>query len=100
MPTFLWPAEDGWPYPDSEPEVRDLSADPDDDLLSLRLPSTHLLDRLDERERQVITLHYGLAGQPPRTMKELHADLGMSRAELRDVLGSGLSKLRSHLDGS
>ncbi len=96
MPTFLWPADDGWPYPDSERELTDLSADFDDDLLTLR-NSTHLLDHLDERERQVITLHYGLAGESPRTMKQLHADLGMSRAELRDVLGSGLTKLRSHL---
>ncbi len=97
MRTFLWPAEDGWPYPDSGPEISDLSADMDDDLLSLRAPSPHLFDRLDPMERQVITTHYGLGGQPPRNMKQLHADTGLSRAELREVLGSGLHKLRAAL---
>lgn len=97
MPTFLWPTEDGWPYPDGDREATDPSADLDDDLLSLRVPSTHLLDRLDDTERRVITLRYGLNGQQPHTMKQLHALLGMSRGELRDVLGSGLSKLRARL---
>lgn len=97
MRTFLWPSEDGWPYPDSGPELTDLSADMDDDLLSLRVPPPHLFEHLDPIERQVITTHYGLGGQPARNMKQLHADTGLSRAELRQVLGSGLDKLRSEL---
>ncbi|MDP9071172.1 MAG: hypothetical protein M3N68_07780 [Actinomycetota bacterium] len=97
MRTFLWPAEDGWPYPDGEPEVTDPSADLDDDLVSLLARSPHLFDGLDEIERQVVTRHYGLDGQPPQTMKELHADLGLSRTALREVLGGGLQKLRANL---
>ncbi|HZQ28798.1 MAG TPA: hypothetical protein VFA94_13965 [Acidimicrobiales bacterium] len=97
MTSFLWPAEDGWPYPDSGVEMVDLAAETDDDLLSLRVPPPHLFDELDPVERRIITSHYGLDGQPARTMKQLHSDLGMTRADLRDALGSGLAKLRAHL---
>lgn len=99
MTSFLWPAEDGWPYPDSAAEVVDLDAESDDDLLSLKVPPPHLFDELNPIEREVITSHYGLEGHPARTMKQLHTELGMSRADLRDVLGSGLAKLRTHLQG-
>jgi len=97
MTSFVWPAEDGWPYPDAAAEVVDLSAESDDDLLSLKIPPPHLYDELDPLERRVITSHYGLNGEPARTMKQLHAELGLSRSDLRDVLGSGLQKLRTHL---
>jgi DNA-directed RNA polymerase sigma subunit (sigma70/sigma32) len=97
VPTY-WPTDDGWPYLDSGPELEDHDAEFDDDLLSIRVPAAHLLDRLDPLERQVIAAHYGLNG-PARTMKQLHADLGMSRSDLRDALGSGLAKLRTQLSG-
>jgi DNA-directed RNA polymerase sigma subunit (sigma70/sigma32) len=97
MRTFLWPAEGGWPYPDSGPEVADPQGEVDDDLLSLMAGSAHLLEGLNDVERQVIVGHYGLNGRPACTMKQLHAETGMSRAELRDVLGSGLGKLRDRL---
>lgn len=97
MATFVWPAEDGWPYPDSQDEVTDLAADIDVDVLSLRTGSAHLLAGLDDMERGVITAHYGLGGQPPRSMKQLRGELGLSRADLRQALGSGLEKLRSRL---
>ena len=97
MASFVWPADDGWPYPDSGTEVTDLGADLDDDVLSLRTSGSHLLDELDDTERQVITARYGLDGQPPRSVKQLRAELGLSPTELRQVLGSGLEKLRSRL---
>ncbi|HZN14911.1 MAG TPA: hypothetical protein VFB78_11615 [Acidimicrobiales bacterium] len=92
-----WPTEDGWPYKDEPLGEVDLSATVDDDVLSLSI-ERHLLDDLDFLERQVIQRHYGLAGAPPRSMKELHTDLGVPRADLRSALGSGLAKLRTHLD--
>ena len=97
MTSFLWPAEDGWPYPDTAAELIDLDSESDDDLLSLRIPPPHLFDELDPLERRVITSHYGLEGQRARTMKQLHAELGLSRSDLRHALGSGLAKLRTHL---
>jgi DNA-directed RNA polymerase sigma subunit (sigma70/sigma32) len=97
MPTFLWPAEDGWPYPDSEPEVVDLDADVDDDLLSLTSPASHVFDDLEPLERRVIAAHYGLRGQVPRSFGELHDEWGVADADLRSALGTGLGKLRTHL---
>lgn len=97
MVTFVWPAEDGWPYPDSPNEDTDLAADVDDDVLSLRAASLRLLDELDDTERRVVAARYGLDGRPPRSVKQLRGELGLSRAELRHTLGSGLEKLRSQL---
>lgn len=95
--TAYWPTEDGWPYPDTVQEIVDLASESDDDLLSLRIPPPHLFDDLDPLERQVIGARFGLNGTPVRTMKELQADTGLCRADLRSALGSGLAKLRSHL---
>jgi DNA-directed RNA polymerase sigma subunit (sigma70/sigma32) len=93
-----WPTEDGWPYADSEREWADAeAAELDDDLISLKAPPPHLFDDLDPLERQVIASRFGLEGRPVRSMKQLHLDLGVPRADLREALGSGLAKLRSHL---
>jgi DNA-directed RNA polymerase sigma subunit (sigma70/sigma32) len=45
----------------------------------------------------VVNSHYGLDGSPPRSMKELRHDLGLSKAEVRDTLAGGLAKLRARL---
>ena len=97
MSSYLWPSEDGWPYPDQEGELIDFDNELDDDTLSLRVAPAHVLDGLEPLERQVIASRFGLLGEPVRSMKQLHADLGLPRADLRDALGSGLSKLRTRL---
>lgn len=97
MRTFAWPTDDGWPYPDGVADRADPEADPDDDLLSLRVPPPHLYDELDPLERAVIWRHYGLGGRNPRTMAELRTELGLDDEQLEGALGTGLGKLRSHL---
>jgi DNA-directed RNA polymerase sigma subunit (sigma70/sigma32) len=97
MPTFVWPAEDGWPYPDSPDEAIDLDGEADDDLLSVTATSAHLLDHLNPLEREVVRSRFGLGGYPERTMRELVMETGLPRADLRDALGTGLAKLRSQL---
>ena len=97
MSSYLWPNDDGWPYPDSVAELADPDAGADDDALLLKAAPDHVLDCLEPLERRVVTLHYGLDGSPPRSMKELHADLGLTRAEVRTVLAGGLAKLRTNL---
>jgi len=89
-----WPREDGWPYPDTDGETPDPDGWFDDDATDLRA-SPPRLDGLDPLERQVIVAHYGMDGTPPRTMKQLHHDLDLSRAALRTALADGLAKLRS-----
>ncbi len=95
MSSYIWPNDDGWPYPDSVGEFADPAAGADDDALLLKAATTHMFDSLEPLERRVVTAHYGLDGSPPRSMKELHADLGLTRAEVRDALASGLAKLRT-----
>ena len=95
--TFLWPNEDGWPYPDAGREEIDPNGDVDDDVVLLRAAPMRLFSQLNPLERQVLTAHYGLDGSPARSMKELHNDLGLPRAEIREVLAGGLAKLRSNL---
>ncbi len=101
MGTFVWPADKGWSYPDNpgpdDARLTELEAGMDDDTLCVRAGSSHLMESLDELERTVIQARYGLAGEPPRSMKQLRNDLGLSRSEVRQVLGSGLEKLRSQL---
>ena len=92
-----WPTDDGWPYPDAAVDATDHAAEIDDDLVMLRSGPDYFMDSLDDLERQVTSAHYRLDGNPPKTMKQLHADLGLCRAELREVLGSGLQKLRASL---
>jgi DNA-directed RNA polymerase sigma subunit (sigma70/sigma32) len=96
--SVYWPTDDGWPYPDTGPDVADLDAEADDDLLSMTVPAGHLLDRLTPLERQVISAHYGFTGAP-RSLKQLHSELGLPRSDLRLALGSGLAKLRLQMEG-
>lgn len=98
MSTFIWPTEDGWPYPDTVAEIVDLDAELDDDLMSLRVP-THLFDDLDPIERRIVMERYGLQGEHEHTMGELHDELGLSDAELGTILGTALGKLRAQLIG-
>lgn len=98
-----WPADSGWPYPDRDELDGDLhdpadpSAEPDDDILSLVGLGSHLLDGLTPGERAVVAGRFGLDGRPARSMKDLHHELGMTRAELRLTLGEALRKVRAHL---
>jgi DNA-directed RNA polymerase sigma subunit (sigma70/sigma32) len=97
MRSYVWPSEDGWPYPDGRAELPDLDSNIDEDAIVLRGAGSRLFDLLDPLERQVITAHYGLDGSPPRTMKDLHHDTGLPRTELREALAGGLAKLRISL---
>ncbi|HVF32005.1 MAG TPA: hypothetical protein VM933_03110 [Acidimicrobiales bacterium] len=92
----LWPAEDGWPYPDALGDLVDVAGEADDDLLAVRV-DTHLFDTLSDLEREVIAARFGLRGHEMRTMTQLHDDLGVADDDLRDAYADGLEKLRLHL---
>lgn len=101
MANYLWPGDVGWPTPvreEVEPyDIVDLDAELDLDALALHAPPPHLFDTLTPLERTVLGARFGLGGQPVRSMKELHHELGLSRHDLRDALESGLEKLRVQL---
>ena len=50
--------------------------------------------RLDERERQVITLRFGLCGAPTLTQREIAGRLGISRSYVSRIEKGALDKLR------
>jgi RNA polymerase sigma factor (sigma-70 family) len=54
----------------------------------------HLADQLDERERAILSGHYGL-GRSPRTLKQLGSDLGLTAERIRQIENQALEKLRA-----
>jgi RNA polymerase primary sigma factor len=52
-----------------------------------------LADRLDERERTVLSAHYGL-GQPPQTLNTIGGGLGLTAERVRQIEAGALKKLR------
>ena len=56
-----------------------------------------LIDRvLDEREKQIIVLRYGLEGFSPRTQREVASFLKISRSYVSRIEKKALEKLREH----
>jgi len=53
-----------------------------------------LLDRLDAREREILTLRYGLDRGEPRTLAEVAAKFGVSRERIRHIESKAIAKLR------
>ena len=68
--------------------------------IDLRTKSAHvrrLLDTvLEERERQIILLRYGLSGEPPRTQREVATLLGISRSYVSRIEKGALETLRDY----
>ena len=52
---------------------------------------------LDARERQIISLRYGLSGEEPRTQRQVAALLGISRSYVSRIEKTALETLRAHL---
>jgi RNA polymerase primary sigma factor len=57
-----------------------------------------MLEELDEKERGVIQMRFGLDGEDPRTLQEIGEALGLSRERIRQIESKAKEKLRrSHL---
>lgn len=67
-----------------------------DELNALR----RYLTMLSERDAEIIHLRFGLDGRPPMTLKEISAEVGISRERVRQIVESALHALQVLLAGS
>ncbi|RBY97878.1 RNA polymerase subunit sigma [Blastococcus sp. TF02-8] len=54
----------------------------------------HVLDTLEERERDVVVLRFGLDGGQPRTLEQIGKQFGLSRERVRQIERETMAKLR------
>lgn len=67
----------------------------DDETLSHMLT---LVDLLDDRERTILRLRFGLKGERPRTLEEVSQTIGRTRERVRQIQNQALEKLRLMLE--
>jgi RNA polymerase primary sigma factor len=52
------------------------------------------LDTLDDRERRILTLHFGLDGSEPKTLREVSLEFNLTSERIRQIEFGALRKLR------
>jgi len=57
-----------------------------------------LLNEIDEREAEVLRLHYGLNGNKSMTLKEIGDKLGLTRERIRQIQRGALTKLYEYMN--
>jgi len=58
------------------------------------------IDELDERAARIIRLRFGLGGGEPMTLKEIGAQLGLTRERVRQIESETLASLALEIDGA
>ena len=55
------------------------------------------LETLSPREREVLTLRFGLEGNQPHTLEAISQKFGVSRERIRQIERKALYKIRHHV---
>ena len=90
-------SESGWSLGEMVMDER-LKA-PDETMLDhdILRHAMELLEDLDERESTVLRLRFGLDGDEPKTLKEIGAELGLTRERVRQIETEALLRLADGL---
>jgi len=56
-----------------------------------------LMESIDHREAEVLRLRFGLDGREPLTLKQIAAEVGISRERVRQVVDEALTKLNAQI---
>jgi RNA polymerase primary sigma factor len=68
---------------------------PEDVLIAVeeKVKALKLLNEIDEREAEILRLHYGLDGRKPMSLKEIGREMGLTRERIRQIRRDALTKL-------
>ncbi len=58
----------------------------------------NILEMMDQREANILKLRYGLNGAEPMTLKDIGAEIGLTRERVRQIEKEALTKLHTMLD--
>lgn len=56
-----------------------------------------LMESLEEREKKILSLYFGLYGEKQMTLKEISGEMNMSSERVRQIANTSLTKLRSNV---
>ncbi len=56
-----------------------------------------LIKELDEREKKILRMRFGLDGEKPRTLEEVSQEIGRTRERVRQIQNQALTRLKSML---
>lgn len=78
-------------------KCEDTIAEDIDTKIKLSKAAEYIMKNLSEREREIITMRYGLANDPAKTQREVADYLGISRSYVSRIEKGALEKIRSIL---